>query len=223
MRQLIIGDVHGCKTEFAQLIEQFAPNQEDQIYQVGDLINKGPDSVGCLDLVEQYHIRCVRGNHEAKFLRVLDTPPALRTPKDESFLSKLGPKVHRRADIIRQWPLWIDTDFFTMVHAGLEPGKNDLTEMSEKILLTIRTWDGKGDSLDRSEDPPWFEIIQWSKPVYFGHWALLGLTKQPAYICLDSGCVYGRQLTGYCPQEDRLYQVQAHKEYVIMKPGVLLT
>lgn len=223
MRQLIVGDVHGCSAEFAELIQQFSPKPGDQIFQVGDLINKGPDSAGCLDLVEQHHIRCVRGNHEAKFLRIMDTPETLRSAKEVSFLKKLGPDVLRRVEAIRKWPLWIDEVGFTLVHAGLQPGKSQLVDMSDKVVLTIRTWDGVGEHLDRAEDRPWFEQIHWPKPVLFGHWALLGLMMQPQFKCLDSGCVYGRQLSGYCPQEDHLYQVQAKKEYVSMTPGVILT
>ena len=34
-----------------------------------------------------------------------------------------------------------------------------------------------------------------------------------AFKGLDTGCVYGRMLTGWCPEEQRFYQVRARKEY----------
>lgn len=220
MRQLVIGDVHGCAQELEALIQLFAPQAGDEIYQVGDLINKGPDTAACLRLVEKYHIQCVRGNHEAKLLRIFDTPLHLRSPKEQAFLDRLGSEVLNRISQIRSWPLWIDTPLFTVVHAGLEPGKSSLEEMSAKVLLSIRTWDGEGVDMDNAGDPPWFDCIQWPKKVVFGHWALLGIVQRPQVIGLDSGCVYGKKLTGWCPQEDRFYQVEAHQEYIPLIPGI---
>lgn len=47
---------------------------------------------------------------------------------------------------------------------------------------------------------PWFALpnqLQGVKTVYFGHWAaLLGVTRDTRYCALDTGCVWGKQLTG---------------------------
>ena len=45
---------------------------------------------------------------------------------------------------------------------------------------------------------PWYDFPRpggHKTHIVFGHWASLGLTLQPGYTCLDSGCVWGRQLT----------------------------
>ena len=45
---------------------------------------------------------------------------------------------------------------------------------------------------------PWFNVDKaaWhGTRVVFGHWSALGLVVLPDYICLDTGCVWGRQLT----------------------------
>jgi len=45
---------------------------------------------------------------------------------------------------------------------------------------------------------PWYEVDDaawWGTRVVFGHWSALGLVVLPDLICLDSGCVWGRQLT----------------------------
>ena len=92
-----------------------------------------------------------------------------------------------------------------------------MEQMSPSILITIRTWDGTGECLDRAEDPPWYECMRWPVPVVFGHWAMRGLVDRPDVKGLDTGCVYGRRLTGWCPEEERFYQVQARREYVPME------
>jgi len=63
---LIIGDVHGCLDEFKEIIEK-AEKEEgtiDEIYQVGDLVNKGPKSLEVLDFVIEKKIKCILGNHD---------------------------------------------------------------------------------------------------------------------------------------------------------------
>jgi bis(5'-nucleosyl)-tetraphosphatase (symmetrical) len=49
--------------------------------------------------------------------------------------------------------------------------------------------------------------------VAFGHWAKRGLIDLPRFKGLDTGCVYGRKLTGWCPEENRFYQVPARRAY----------
>ena len=45
-RTLVVGDVHGCLDELRALIEKAGATVDDHIVLVGDLIAKGPDSVG---------------------------------------------------------------------------------------------------------------------------------------------------------------------------------
>ena len=47
----------------------FNPNN-DHLILTGDLINKGPDSLGAVDLARRYSASCVRGNHEDRILRL---------------------------------------------------------------------------------------------------------------------------------------------------------
>ena len=74
-RLAIVGDVHGCHDELRALLER--PELSDrQIVFVGDLTDRGPDSLGVLrtvmDLCEGGRARCVRGNHDDKLARLLD-------------------------------------------------------------------------------------------------------------------------------------------------------
>ncbi|MQA39748.1 symmetrical bis(5'-nucleosyl)-tetraphosphatase [Rugamonas aquatica] len=58
---------------------------------------------------------------------------------------------------------------------------------------------------------PWFEVPgrrSRKETVVFGHWSALGLTLKPHLIGLDSGCVWGGQLTAVCLEDRSLLQVQ---------------
>jgi bis(5'-nucleosyl)-tetraphosphatase (symmetrical) len=58
---------------------------------------------------------------------------------------------------------------------------------------------------------PWFEVPgrrSARETVVFGHWSALGLTIKPHLIGLDSGCVWGGQLSAVCLEDRSLLQVQ---------------
>ncbi len=212
-RTLYIGDVHGCADELSLMLEKFAfVRGKDSVYQTGDVINKGPDSLGALRIIQENQIRCVLGNHETGLLHYIREPEEKRSHKEQSRINALE-NLDWVLSVISAFPLWIDTPHALLVHAGLEPGKKNLSEMDPRILVSIRTWDGYGVHLKSKENPPWFECVSWEKPVVFGHWAERGLVNLPDFKGLDTGCVYGKALSAWCPEEDRLYQVPARKEY----------
>lgn len=70
-RLVIVGDVHGQKSALEELLGkiQFDKSQ-DHLILVGDLINKGPDSAGVVDLAIELGAHAVRGNHEDRVLYV---------------------------------------------------------------------------------------------------------------------------------------------------------
>jgi len=58
---------------------------------------------------------------------------------------------------------------------------------------------------------PWFEVPGRSTAdttVVFGHWSALGLRITPQWIALDSGCVWGGQLSAVCLDDRSLLQVE---------------
>lgn len=57
---------------------------------------------------------------------------------------------------------------------------------------------------------PWFEVAgrqTKDDTIIFGHWSTLGLLLRPNLMALDTGCVWGRQLTAVCLEDRALYQV----------------
>eukprot|EP00961_Rhodomonas_salina_P040734 547361-Rhodomonas_salina.2 len=66
-RTIVVGDVHGCRQELEDLLDLTNFDKKtDQLLFVGDLVAKGPDSVGCIRLAVECDARATRGNHEAK-------------------------------------------------------------------------------------------------------------------------------------------------------------
>lgn len=68
----IVGDLHGCRSLLdEQLLAVAFDTRRDLLVSVGDLIDRGPDSLACLRLLDQPWFRCVRGNHEEMALAAL--------------------------------------------------------------------------------------------------------------------------------------------------------
>ncbi|KAI3282675.1 hypothetical protein CBS147309_725 [Penicillium roqueforti] len=65
-RLIIVGDVHGMKKSLEALLDKvdFDKHKGDHLILVGDLVNKGPDSPGVVDLAMKLGASAVRGNHE---------------------------------------------------------------------------------------------------------------------------------------------------------------
>lgn len=76
MRHIFIGDVHGCIDELKSLIKEIDLQIGDVLYFLGDLIDRGPDSVGVVryvfELSKKYDTKLIVGNHEEKFFRYLN-------------------------------------------------------------------------------------------------------------------------------------------------------
>ena len=74
-RDFLLGDLHG-QTELLQAsltARGFDPSR-DRVISVGDLVDRGPDSIGALRLIEEPWFFAVRGNHEVMMLDALATP-----------------------------------------------------------------------------------------------------------------------------------------------------
>ena len=80
MRKIIIGDVHGCLIELQTLISKLDLQKEDELVFVGDLLDKGPNSIGVWRYVHNRdNFNCekvilVWGNHEDKHYRYYKKP-----------------------------------------------------------------------------------------------------------------------------------------------------
>jgi len=61
---------------------------------------------------------------------------------------------------------------------------------------------------------PWFEVAQRKTArnrLIFGHWSTLGLIVKPNLISLDTGCVWGRQLTAVRLEDQKIYIQTSHE------------
>ena len=84
-RDFVIGDLHGCLDQLQDKLNSasFAPERGDRLFAVGDLVDRGPDSLGCLKLLREPWFFSVLGNHDQMLLDALADPGMGRS---QSFL-----------------------------------------------------------------------------------------------------------------------------------------
>ena len=80
-RDLVVGDLHGHRSLFESELDRvgFRPGR-DRVFSVGDLIDRGPDSLATLALLEEPWFFAVLGNHELALLNKLEQLAARRAP-----------------------------------------------------------------------------------------------------------------------------------------------
>ena len=219
MRTIIVGDVHGCRSELEALLDRVAFASGDRLVFVGDLVARGPDSLGVLDVARRTGAVVVRGNHEQKLLEWRDARLAWMHGH-ASAKPPIG-KMHR--DLARSlrpvdWSLLANAPCFVdlpehalrVVHAGLDPGL-PLDDQHPMTMMRIRTVKERGPRGKR--DVLWGS--RWHGPphVIFGHHAAPGLQLHPWATGLDTGCVYGGRLTALRYPELEIVAVLAAEVY----------
>lgn len=67
-RYIFIGDVHGCYEEVSRLLMKVKPTKKDEVYGVGDFLDRGPAADQCINLWMEQGYKAVLGNHDKRFI-----------------------------------------------------------------------------------------------------------------------------------------------------------
>lgn len=132
-RRFFVGDIHGCANTFGKMVtEEMELKKEDELYCVGDYIDRGPDSKGVIDFIlelkdNNYNIFTLRGNHEQMLLDAFNGGDALLLWKmngGDTTLQSFGiDSLHemdkRYKNFFQNTDFFINADEFIAVHAGL--------------------------------------------------------------------------------------------------------
>ena len=256
-----IGDLQGCYDPLQRLLERikFAP-ENDTLWLVGDLVNRGPQSLEVLRFIKGLGEAAVTvlGNHDLHLLALAsgfgrvhksDTfGPILAAPDRDELLHWLQ---HRRL-------AWREREFL-LLHAGLMPGwsADDAMRLAAEAEAVLQQPDARdffaqmyGDSprawrdnlqgiarirvivntftrmryctaqgemdfhhkgAPGSQPPglfPWFDVPERRSAdttIIMGHWSTLGLIHRPNLLALDTGCLWGGELTAVRLEDRRVF------------------
>lgn len=193
-----IGDIHGCYDQLLALLKKLPINfKQDTLVFMGDYIDRGPNSVEVVDYLIKLKKRVpaiifLKGNHEDMLEKYLDGTDRFTYLLNggqqtlDSYLSrstKTGthPIPHDHMEFFKSLRLVYETDDYIFVHAGLRP-KVALDSQETEDMLWIR------DKFLHSR-------YDFGKPVIFGHTPLGKPLVESNKIGIDTGAVYGHDLT----------------------------
>lgn len=239
---VVVGDVHGCIEELDELLKliQYNPDQHRLVF-LGDLVDRGPDSVACVRRVRELKAECIMGNHEEKHLRWH------KHEKNRELTGKSNPmKPMAAADaaanaslndqdwtFLKNLPVKLDLGHnLWAVHAGCEP-RYTLQKQNNSQIMRVRYVDERGigralnPDLSQPEGTAYWDTM-WKGPesLIYGHCVHdlqhPRLTQTGDIFCLgiDTGCVFGGHLTAALLRETtgrfgpiEFVQVKAKKTY----------
>lgn len=208
MKTLVIGDIHGCLTTLQALIAKAGP--VDEILSVGDLIDRGPDSLGVIQYCINNNIKVCLGNHELMMLDAMSDWLGLDHPykriglMTSDWFNNGGREVFEQltafdsvqfaVDYFKSLPILIKTDHIVndlpviVSHTCLNNYSYDVLNASHEDLrkhATSLVW-SRSQAVDQAK---FFNIYGHTPTDYLG---LKGaIPKQsPTGINLDTGCVY---------------------------------
>jgi bis(5'-nucleosyl)-tetraphosphatase (symmetrical) len=251
MADYAIGDVQGCFGELCLLLEKIAfEPRHDRLYFVGDIVNRGPQSLETLRFIKNLGEAAVTvlGNHDLHLLAV--AYGASKTKRRDTFGDILN--APDREDLLhwlRTRPLLHSAGEFYLIHAGLPPqwdmdaavrhaGEVEAVlrgpaagefflhmygDTPDRWSEALQGWPrlrfitncftrlrycdrngvlGLGEKGGPGTQPPhllpWFRLPGRRSDganIVFGHWSTLGFHVENGCHCLDTGCLWGGELT----------------------------
>ncbi len=234
----VVGDVHGCRAELEALLDRLGyavlrdelgrpvdathPDGRRLVF-VGDLVDRGPDSPGVLRLAmgmaRAGHAFVVPGNHENKLVRALGGRQVRVSHGLAQTLEQLAHEPDDFVEEVRRWAdrlvshLVLDDGRLVVAHAGLPERYHLRASGRVRAFALYGDTTGETDEFGLPVRYPWARDYRGSAMVLYGHTPTPTAEWVNNTMCLDTGCVFGGQLTALRYPEREIVQVPAARVY----------
>ena len=206
-KRWVIPDLHGCSKTLSALVKNLIrPTRNDEMYFLGDYVDRGPDSKGVIDFIrglekDGFTVSCLKGNHEDFMVELFDAEKKAKN----TWWHRLGDRKHKvwmdiggkttlesfEAENIRKVPEeyiewmrdlkhFVLLDDFVLVHAGLNFKNEDPFE-DKRAMLWLRDYQIQPERIGRRK------IIHGHVPVNMELIVLSVKNKIYKFIDLDNG------------------------------------
>ncbi len=234
----VIGDVHGCLPELEEMlvtlgyaivrddagraIDASHPGGRRALF-LGDLVDRGPDSVGVLRLAmgmhRAGHALAVPGNHEEKLVQALDGKRKTMTHGLAETMLQLAGETDEFRREVRDWAhglvshLVLDDGNLVVAHAGLKEAYQGRSSGRVRAFALYGDTTGEVDEHGLPVRLDWAADYRGKAAVLHGHTPVEEAEWFNNVMCLDTGCVFGGKLSALRYPERELVEVQARERY----------
>jgi serine/threonine protein phosphatase 1 len=189
----VIGDIHGCYRTLQSVYKKLE-NEVEEVYTVGDLIDRGPASKSVVQYCIDKGIKFTKGNHEDMLINAIGHPTEnniflhFRNGGNKTALSYVNKsemddyivyfdevKTLGHYDFLKHLPLTYEFPKVVISHAGIIEGGDRETILWNKSILPQKL-----DKLQVIGHTPFRSYLYY----------------EDYYINIDTGCVYENKLTG---------------------------
>ena len=230
-----VADIHGCYEEFLQLLEKINFTDDDEMYILGDMVDKGPDPIKLVqDLMMRPNVYPILGNHDFAVITVLR--------KFNTEITEDNVESHLTAEDMQSYMHWLADGGPTTAKQFTQldkEGREEVLEYLEECALYEEVEAGGRKYVlvhaglnnfhpDKDLDQYHFSDLTLYRPDYTqryyedkyvvtGHTPTFKIRedgKPLVYedhgnIAIDCGCIYGLKLAAYCLDTHQAFYVDS--------------
>lgn len=207
-KRFILGDIHGKSDYLRQVLEKSGFDYEnDLLIQIGDIVDRGPDPFGCMDiLLQAKNLVLIMGNHDQAFMSKVTTGQSFLGDHAENGqqvtleaydeLSLVQSRYYKSEIFAKQLPYYITEDNILFVHGGFDVTEN-IKDQSVISLIWDREMFNQALSCSKGQK---LKTVGDFKEIYIGHtptiyWGLTIPILKGGVINIDTGSGKGGPLT----------------------------
>ncbi|MCL2244082.1 MAG: AAA family ATPase [Treponema sp.] len=230
----IIGDIHGCYDELCELLlklnyetdtEKFSashPKGRKAVF-LGDLCDRGPKNIEVLrlvmNMVQEGGAWCVAGNHDVKLLRKLNGKNVQLTHGLDKTVEQLELQDAKFREKVKNFISGLTSYYMfdggrlIVSHAGIKEKYHGRSSGRVREFCLYGETTGETDEYGLPVRTPWANEYRGKALVVYGHIPSIEPQLINNTACIDTGCVFGGNLSAYRYPEKEIVQVKAKYKY----------
>lgn len=224
-----MSDIHGCYKEFLEMLDKIQFSPTDELYIIGDVIDRGPQPIEMLRYVMAHeNMHLIMGNHEKMMLNATPKPDRnfRKGPgrdlniwyynggyiTDDQFMDL---SVNERKDILsylKGLPLGLEViagqNHYILIHGG--PTMNFAEDWDSGKLMDDVLWERiECCSADDIVYPGKIIVVGHTPTFFYGEEQIIKIGDKRL---IDCGCVFGHRLGCICLDTEECFYIEPRKE-----------